>query len=114
MWLGNISALVLALGFAFGLKLHWLLSWLVGVNVVAFVLFGLDKRFARNGRWRISEADLLYYTLIGGTLGSLSGMKLFRHKTRKQTFRRWYWGIVGLQVLAVIGWGWLKFGSPSA
>jgi len=109
MWPGNIMAVGLTLALALGLGFHWLAAWLLAVNLVAFAAYGLDKRLARRGRWRISEADLLYYTLIGGTIGAALGMKLFRHKTRKASFRRGYWAIVAAQLLLIGVFGWLKF-----
>ena len=36
------------------------------VNVIAFILYGLDKKYAREGRWRIPEKTLLGIALIGG------------------------------------------------
>lgn len=109
MWLGNIIAVGLALLFGIGLNFHWLVAWLVSVNLIAFVVYFLDKQFAKRRRRRISEADLLYYTLIGGTVGATLGMKVFRHKTQKKTFRRWYWGIVALQGLLLGIWLWASF-----
>ena len=62
-----------------------LFAWLAAVNVLAFVLFGLDKWFAVRGMWRISERTLFTVALLGGTAGALLGMSAFRHKTR-----HWY------------------------
>ncbi len=59
---------------------------LVGVNVLTFGMFGLDKAQARSGGWRISEANLLTLALIGGTPAAYLARKRFRHKTRKQPF----------------------------
>ena len=63
-----------------------LFAWLAAVNVLAFVLFGLDKWFAVRGMWRISERTLFTVALLGGTAGALRGMSAFRHKTRHKTF----------------------------
>ena len=63
-----------------------LFAWLAAVNVLAFVLFGLDKWFAVRGMWRISERTLFTVALLGGTAGALLGMSAFRHKTRNKTF----------------------------
>ena len=63
-----------------------LFAWLAAVNVLAFVLFGLDKWFAVRGMWRISERTLFTVALLGGTAGALLGMSAFRHKTRHHTF----------------------------
>ena len=56
------------------------------VNLIAFILYGLDKRKAVKDRWRIPERTLLLAALFGGAAGSLIGMLLFHHKTRKVKF----------------------------
>ena len=59
---------------------------LAGLNLLAFALYGIDKWKAKRGAWRISEATLLV-SFLGGSLGALLGMELFRHKTRHVKFR---------------------------
>jgi uncharacterized membrane protein YsdA (DUF1294 family) len=56
------------------------------MNILSFTFFGVDKRKAITNRWRISEKVLLLISLIG-PLGSILGMKLFRHKTKKISFK---------------------------
>ena len=63
-----------------------LFLYLITVNVLAFVLFGLDKYKARKGFWRISERGLMFAALLGGSVGALCGMRLFRHKTKHKIF----------------------------
>jgi uncharacterized membrane protein YsdA (DUF1294 family) len=58
------------------------------VNILAFALFGIDKRRAVAGGWRIREATLIGVALMGGWLGAKAGQRRFRHKTRKQPFAR--------------------------
>ena len=60
---------------------------LVGLNLLAFALYGIDKRKAKRGAWRISEVTLLLIAALGGSIGALLGMELFRHKTRHVKFR---------------------------
>lgn len=62
-------------------------SYLVLVSVVTLLLFGTDKRKARLHRPRIAETKLFLFAIIGGSIGALSGMYLFRHKTRHLKFR---------------------------
>jgi len=60
---------------------------------------GIDKRKAIKRSWRISEATLFLVAILGGSVGSILGMKLFRHKTR-----HWYfvWGMPAILVLQII------------
>ncbi len=63
-----------------------LLVYLAVVNLITFVMFGVDKRAAIKGKQRIRESTLLLFAFIGGSVGALFAMKLFRHKTRKPKF----------------------------
>ena len=84
-----------------------LLWYLAAVNVVTFTVYGIDKRKARRGTWRIPEKTLFLLPLLGGSVGALLGMKVFRHKTK-----HWYfvWGIpaILLTQLALTVWLWLR------
>ncbi len=55
-------------------------------NILGFALFGIDKKRAENGRYRVSEASLILNAVFGGALGCLLGMKVFHHKTKKKKF----------------------------
>ena len=57
------------------------------MNLLAFILYGVDKHKARKGAWRIPEATLLLAAFLGGSLGALLGMEIFRHKTKHTKFR---------------------------
>ena len=57
------------------------------MNLLAFILYGVDKHKARKGAWRIPEATLLLMAALGGSLGALLGMELFRHKTKHWKFK---------------------------
>ena len=63
-----------------------LLLYLVTINAAGFVLMLADKQRAKKHRWRIPESVLLASAALGGSLGALLGMWLFRHKTRKAKF----------------------------
>jgi len=63
-----------------------LVYYLVAVNLAAFVLYGVDKMYAKNGARRIPERTLLFWAWIGGSIGAFLGMRIFRHKTRKPKF----------------------------
>ena len=64
-----------------------ILIWYLSViNFTTWAAYGLDKGRAKSGKWRIPERTLLLPALIGGSLGALAGMIMFRHKTRKAKF----------------------------
>ncbi len=62
-----------------------LLYYLIVINVVSFLVYGIDKWKAKQGSWRISEATLLILAVIGGSIGALLGMKVWHHKTMHGT-----------------------------
>lgn len=63
------------------------LVYLVIINVVAFLVFGLDKWRARHSKWRISEATLLALAVVGGSVGAWLGMRVWHHKTLHKKFK---------------------------
>ena len=64
-----------------------LLFYLLAVNIITFLLFGIDKRRAVKEKWRVSEKCLLVCALLGGSIGAIYGMKAFHHKTQKPKFK---------------------------
>lgn len=66
---------------------RFFIVYILTVNLLTLILFGIDKRRAVRGKWRIRESTLLGLSFIGGAAGGLSAMYLFRHKTRKMRFR---------------------------
>lgn len=60
--------------------------YIIGINVISFLVYGLDKWKARNEKYRISERTLLLLAAIGGSIGAYAGMQIFRHKTQKAKF----------------------------
>ena len=60
---------------------------LICINIVTFVVYGIDKWKAKQGSWRISEATLLSLAVIGGSIGALLGMKVWHHKTMHKKFK---------------------------
>lgn len=57
------------------------------INLVGFIIMGIDKKRAIRGAWRISEASLFTTALLGGALGCTLGMQHFRHKTKHWYFK---------------------------
>ena len=76
--------------------------YLVVINLLAFVLYGIDKKRARDHAWRISERMLIGIALIGGSVGAIAGMLLFHHKTRHWYFRYGLPLILIVQVVAAV------------
>lgn len=62
--------------------------YLLIMNLIGFLLMGIDKNKAKKQTWRVSEKALFLASLIGGSLGTLVGMYVFRHKTK-----HWYFVI---------------------
>lgn len=71
---------------------------------MAFLVFGIDKKRAREHKWRISERTLLGLAVIGGSVGALAGMHLFRHKTRKMKFMIGVPVILAVQLVLLYFW----------
>ena len=73
--------------------------YLLIVNYIAFSLYHIDKDRAVKGKRRISEKNLLSIAAIGGSLGAYLGMKTYHHKTKKTSFKFWFYLIVVIQFL---------------
>ena len=67
--------------------LHICLFYLSTINIVAFLMYGIDKWKAKQSKWRVSEATLLVLAVIGGSIGAWLGMKTWHHKTLHKKFR---------------------------
>ena len=63
-----------------------LFFYLLTINAVGLLIMLADKEKAKKHLWRIPEVTLLTVAALGGSLGCLAGMRLFRHKTRKPKF----------------------------
>jgi Predicted membrane protein len=63
-----------------------MIIYLLIINSLAFVMYGVDKRKARKGAFRIAEKHLLLVAFLGGATGAFIGMRIFRHKTKKKRF----------------------------
>lgn len=72
------------------------------VNLVGFVIMGVDKKRAIRGAWRISERSLFLTAIIGGSLGCILGMQHFRHKTKHWYFKYGMPAILLIQILLII------------
>lgn len=64
----------------------WIYGIALIINVLSFILMGIDKYKAKKHQWRISEGTLLLWAILGGGVGALLGMQIFRHKTKHMKF----------------------------
>ena len=64
-----------------------LLSCIIGVNVITFVVYGIDKLKAKKGKWRVPETTLLLLAIVGGSIGAWCGVKVWHHKTMHAKFK---------------------------
>jgi len=62
-------------------------SYYLAINVITFFVWGFDKLRAKLQEWRIPENTLYVLIILGGGVGALLGMTVFRHKTRKLKFK---------------------------
>lgn len=74
----------------------FLIGYPIVINVIGFLLMGIDKFRAKRRGFRVPEATLFIIAIIGGSIGSLLGMHIFRHKTRHRSFT------IGMPVILVI------------
>ena len=77
----------------------WLfMGYVAIINLAAFLTYGIDKRKAMRGAYRIPERVLIFLAVLGGSIGAWLGMYVFRHKTRKIKF---YLGIPMILLLQI-------------
>ena len=65
----------------------YLAYYLLTINAVAFIVYGIDKYKAKKAKWRIPEATLLLLAVLGGSIGAWMGMKVWHHKTMHKKFK---------------------------
>jgi uncharacterized membrane protein YsdA (DUF1294 family) len=99
-------------GVVFLFTAAWLLDFIpvwipvayLGMSILAFATYGLDKAKAERGTWRTPEATLHLLDFLGGWPGGLAAQQTFRHKTRKIPFQVVFWVIVTIHAGA---WAWM-------
>lgn len=79
-----------------------LIIYLIIINIIGFLMMYIDKRKAKRGAWRIPENTLFIITAIGGGIGTIAGMRLFRHKTKKPLFRFGFPFLLIMDILLII------------
>ncbi|MBV2225010.1 MAG: DUF1294 domain-containing protein [Cloacibacterium sp.] len=78
------------------------MNYILVLSIFSFLLFGFDKRNATCGGYRISEFVLLLLSFLGGSVGSLLGMFIFRHKISKTSFKIKFGLIFLVQILIIL------------
>lgn len=86
------------------------LAYFVIINVIAFIMYGVDKQKARKHQFRIPEKTLIGIAVLGGSLGAWFGMQVFRHKTKHPKFVVGVPTIIIIQVIA-LGAIWYSMGG---
>ncbi|MDE6219464.1 MAG: DUF1294 domain-containing protein [Lachnospiraceae bacterium] len=76
--------------------LNIVVLYLILINITGFTVMGIDKRKAVKHRWRVRESTLFLFALIGGSAGSILGMRVFHHKTR-----HWYF-VYGMPLILIL------------
>ena len=76
-----------------------LIYFCIVINIITFLVFGYDKWQAKNNKRRISEFNLLLLAGVGGTIGGIVSMYLFKHKTNKFSFILNFYAIAILQIV---------------
>ena len=76
--------------------MKYLIIYLIVINIITFIIFGLDKYYAIKNKFRVSEFTLFLLCLIGGSYFGFVGMKVFRHKTKKLYF------VIGIPLIMII------------
>jgi len=79
-----------------------IIIYLLAINIIGFLAMWLDKRKAEQGKWRIKEKTLFLITVLGGGIGTISGMYTFRHKTQKLSFTIGLPAILILEIATII------------
>ncbi|MCP4359197.1 MAG: DUF1294 domain-containing protein [Chloroflexi bacterium] len=81
-----------------------LIYWLVSITLVTFLTYGYDKAIAGANRSRVPENALLLLVFVGGTVGALTGMFVFKHKTSKHSFQAKLAAVLLVQIALLVAY----------
>lgn len=82
--------------------IKYCLYYLIFINIITFMMYGIDKLKAKKGKWRISEATLLMMAIVGGSIGAWAGMRIWHHKTMHKKFQYGIPAIIIMQIALVV------------
>ncbi|UTW60257.1 DUF1294 domain-containing protein [Kordiimonas sp. SCSIO 12603] len=78
------------------------------LSFITLCMYGWDKRASIKGNWRVKENTLHLFAILGGWPGAICGQKLFRHKTKKRSFRIRFFATCFINIAASI-WLYQRF-----
>ena len=73
-------------------------SYLILLSLITFIAYGIDKKKAKDGKWRTKEKTLLLLSFFGGAFGGYPAMLIFRHKTKAE---HWYFTFINILGLLI-------------
>lgn len=82
--------------------------YFVIINIIGFLIMLTDKRKAEKGKWRIPEKTIFIITALGGGIGTIAGMYVFHHKTRKLQFTIGLPFITILEIIGIVYYGFIN------
>ncbi len=82
----------------------FIIHYLLIINVITLIVYGVDKYKAKQEKWRIPESTLLLLAAIGGSIGAWLGMKVWHHKTMHKKFQ---YGVPAILVAQVVFAVWI-------
>ncbi len=81
----------------------WILVlWLALINLILFFTMAADKSRAKRDKRRVPEATLFLMAILGGSIGGIAGMYVFRHKTKHWSFKLGFPAILLLEIAAAV------------
>lgn len=93
--------------FSYKTILLFLVFHIIAINISTFIAYGVDKRAAQRGQWRVSERDLHMLEFLGGWIGAFAGQRFFHHKTTKKNYQATYKFMIIMEFVAI--WFILKY-----
>jgi uncharacterized membrane protein YsdA (DUF1294 family) len=79
----------------------YILYYLISINIITFLIYGIDKYKSINQKYRISEKALLLFGAIGGLVGAIIAMFIFRHKLKKTSYMMKFLSIIVIEVSVI-------------
>jgi uncharacterized membrane protein YsdA (DUF1294 family) len=86
----------ISLGSKINIYEFYLLLYIILINCITFIVYGIDKNKAKNKKNRISENTLILLCIFGGSIGGIMSMVSFHHKLSKKKF------YIGLPILIIL------------